>query len=326
MILNYLTNCKVLSTVTQEQDEEQWLKNRMQGIGGSDIGAICGVNKYMSPRLLYLIKTGQYEMPISKESKERMYWGRIHEPIIANEFAKRTNKIIQESPATLQHKDYPWAIANVDRFIVDEQGRPYGVLECKTADWRLNKDWEEGEIPRSYIYQIMWYLWITGLEYGAFAALIGGNKFYYYEVFRDDELLNNEIIPKADKFWNYHIKNMIEPELTGMEVDSNLVKEKYKDVVKNSEISLYTDEANELANFVFEKKKQLKQLEKEIEEASNKLKEMLKDKEIGYTVDRIIKWSPVTQTRIDTDKLRLEYPEVYEKVKKTITFRTFTVK
>jgi len=60
-VLKYLTNCNILSTVTQEEDEKEWLANRTNGIGGSDVGAICGVNQYSSPRLIYLKKTGQYQ-------------------------------------------------------------------------------------------------------------------------------------------------------------------------------------------------------------------------------------------------------------------------
>ena len=50
-VLKYLTNCNILSTVTQEEDEKGWLRNRTRGIGGSDVGAICGVNKWSSAKI-----------------------------------------------------------------------------------------------------------------------------------------------------------------------------------------------------------------------------------------------------------------------------------
>ena len=37
---------KVVSTLEMPHDE--WLRYRKKGIGGSDAGAICGVNKYRS--------------------------------------------------------------------------------------------------------------------------------------------------------------------------------------------------------------------------------------------------------------------------------------
>lgn len=326
-VLSYLSNCEVLSTVTQEQDEATWLANRSRGIGGSDIGIIMGVNKYSSPRLLYLKKTGQYDEGegISDESRERMYWGHILEPIVANEFEKRTGKKVVLSPATLRHKEHKHRLANIDRLIVDESGKPYGVLECKTADARMNRDWEEGEVPISYIYQLQWYLGITGLEYGAFAALIGGNKFHIIEVFRNDDLIE-EMCLAADTFWNYNIMNLVQPELSGNDADTDYIKDQYGNVVKDSEVTLAEEEWNKLAEIVVTGKQQIKLLEKTVEEASNKLKEKLQDTELGYTTDYTVKWSPRVQRRVDTEVLKTEFPDVYNKVAKQISYRVFTVK
>lgn len=328
-ILKYLTNCTILSTVTQEEDENEWLANRTKGIGGSDVGAICGVNKYSSARLVYLKKTGQYqdsEDEFSEAALERMHFGRLLEPIVANEYVRRTGNKVIVSPATLSHKDYPWAIANIDRLIVNDKGIPYGILECKTASEYMDEDWSEGNVPLSYLYQLNWYLWITGLEYGVIACLVGGNKFYHYETWKNDELLKNEIIPKVDRFWNYHVKNLIEPELTGTDVDSELVANENSEVTKGSEIVLEDETMNELAAIVKECRAKIKELEATEKEAANRLKEALKNNEIGYTKDYIIKWSPRSQSRIDIEKLKKKYPAVYADCLKQVNFRVFTVK
>lgn len=325
MILNYLTNCKVLSTVSQEADEETWLANRSKGIGGSEVGAICGVNKYSSPRLVYLKKTGQYDPEFSDASRERMYWGHVLEPVVASEFERRTGKKVVVSPATLQHKDHPWALANIDRFIVDDNGVPYGILECKTADSRMLDDWAEGDVPVSYIYQLTWYLLITGLKYGAFACLVGGNKFFYYEVYFNDDLAE-EIFQKANHFWNYNVKNAIEPDLIGNDADTEFVKEQHPDVDKNAEITLQDDEYNELAERIFHGKVKIKELEAEIDEAANRLKEKMGRNEIAYTTDHTIKWSARTANRVDTERLKVEFPDIYKKVIKASSYRVFTIK
>jgi putative phage-type endonuclease len=328
-VLKYFTNCSILSTVSQEEDEKEWLANRTKGIGGSDVGAICGVNKYSSARLIYLKKTGQYqdsEDEFSDAALERMHFGRMLEPIVANEYVRRTGNKVIVSPATLSHKDYPWAIANVDRLIVDDKGVPYGILECKTASEYMDEAWSEGDVPLSYLYQLNWYLWVTGLEYGVIACLVGGNKFYHYEVWRNDELLKDEIFPKVDKFWNYHVKNLIEPELSGTDADSESVANEYSEVIKGSEIVLEDETMNELAAIVKECKAKIKELEATEKEATNRLKDALKNNEIGYTKDYIIKWSPRSQSRIDIEKLKKKYPAVYADCVKQINFRVFTVK
>lgn len=330
--LKYLTNCKVYSTVRQEEDEDAWLKARTRGIGGSDIGAICGVSPFTSARQIYLNKTGQFteSMKPGAAAQERMHFGHLLEPIVADEFAAR--ELVEDKAhlklvnigATLQHKDYPWALANVDRLIVDTDGRPWGILECKTTSEYMNEEWESGEILQSYVYQLNWYLWILGLERGYFACLVGGNKFYIYPVYRNDDLINEVMLPAAKKFWNENVLALKEPEMQS--VDTDFVNQTYSDVVKNSELVMEDDTANDLAETVFNCKRQIKELTSIMEEAQNKLKDRLKENEIGYTKDYTIKWSPRSQKRVDNDKLKKEYPEVYQEVLKTISFRAMSVK
>lgn len=325
-MLSHLDNCRVLSTVSQEEDEEKWLENRGLGIGGSDVGAICGVNKWSSPRLVFLKKTGQYTETFSDEAKERMEWGHLLEPIVADKFAKKSGKNIAVCPATLAHKDFPWAIANIDRLIVDDHGVPYGVLECKTANFRLNEEWDDGEIPLSYVYQLMWYLWVTGLKYGAFACLVGTNKYHYYEVFINDELLESEIIPTVSAFWNDNVLKLTAPGLSGSEADSDFIKEMYAAVIPKSEISLTDTESNDLVEAIVYGKAEIKKLEAVVEEASNKLKERIGLKEVCFTKDYVVKWSPRTRTGVDSDILKVNFPHVFEQCKKVTHYRQMTIK
>lgn len=333
-LADQLTNCKVFSTVKQEEDEKAWLAARTHGIGGSDVGAICGVSPFTSARQIYLKKTGQYEDSTqqSDASKERMHFGHMLEPIVADEYARRelegTNLKLVDIDATMQHKDHTWALANIDRLIVEVQEdgteKPVGILECKTTSEYMNDEWESGEILQSYIYQLNWYLWILGLEKGAFACLVGGNKFYSYEVYRNDELLNDTIIPAAKSFWFDNVLALKEPEMQS--TDKEFANEMYSTVVKNSEIVFEDDESNKLAETVFNCKAKIKELTTIMEEAQNRLKDRLKENEIGYCKDYTVKWSPRCQSRVDNDLLKTNYPEVYEACKKKVEFRVMTVK
>ena len=333
-VLKYLPNCTIFSTVKQEDDEEGWLRNRTRGIGGSDVGAICGVSPFTSARQIYLNKTGQFQDSLkpNEASKDRMHFGHMLEPVVADEYALRSGEKIMVVDATLVHKDHPWALANIDRLIVEEVegpdgtmiNKPIGILECKTTSEYMNGEWESGEILTSYIYQLNWYLWILGLEKGAFACLVGGNKFYYYEVFRNDELLENTIIPAAKDFWFNNVLALKEPEMQA--TDTEFANGIYSAVVKNSEITLPDDVTNELARTVFDCKVKIKELEKIMSEAQNRIKDRLQENEIGYTKDFTIKWSPRAQMRVDTDKLKNDFPDVYQQVQKKIEFRAMTVK
>lgn len=327
--LKNFTNCNVLSTVSQEENEEQWLANRSLGVGGSDIGTICGVNNYSTARLLYFKKTGQYEdsdaFKFSETSLERMGWGHKLEPIVADEYMARTGNRIVICPATLQHKDFPWRLANVDRIIVDENEKPIGILEVKTTDSRMAKNWEEGEIPISYIYQLQWYLDILDLDFGAFATLVGGNQFVMIDVVRNKDLLA-EMNRAGDTFWNHNVKNMIEPEISGSEADGKFNKELYSEVEKGSEVTLAEEEDDELAAFIVEGKALIKATQKDVDMAIHKLQSKMMNSEIGHTNGHTLKWSPRMQQRLDSDKLKVEYPEIYDKCRKTLKFRVFSVK
>lgn len=325
-LLKYLPSVTIVSTVSQADDEKEWLAVRTKGIGGSDIGAICGVSPFTSARQVYFNKTGQFEEALKPGAAtvERMKWGHLLEPIVADEFASRTGKKLVEVGATFAHKDFPWMRANVDRLIVDDDGKPYGVLECKTTSEYNNEEWESGDILLSYIYQLNWYLHILDLEYGAFACLVGGNKFYYYDVFRNDELIGNTLLPAARHFWYENVLKLVEPELQA--TDTEYANTTYAKVEKNSELIMDGDVENELARTVVECKKQIKELTATMEEAQNRLKDRLQEHELGYTQDYTVKWSPRTQTRVDTEMLKRDFPEVYEKCKKLISFRVMQIK
>lgn len=325
-LLSHFTNCKLLSTIDQSQDEEAWLAVRTRGIGGSDIGAICGVSPFSSAKTVYFSKTGQYSDAVApnKGSIERMHFGHMLESVVADEYALRTGHKLIDLKATFVHKDYPWALANIDRLIVDENNKPIGILECKTTSEYNNSEWESGEILMSYIYQLNWYMWIMGIPYGAFACLVGGNKFYHYEVFRNDELIENTMFPAAKHFWFENVLKLVEPEMQA--TDSELAKNLFSEVVKGSEITLADDVTNDLADTVVKCKAKIKELESTMEEAQNRIKDRLKSNEIGYTKDFTIKWSPRSQVRVDTTKLKALYPEIYSAVQMKVDFRVMTIK
>lgn len=333
-IMRQLTNVKLVSTVSRHEDETEWLAVRTKGLGGSDIGAICGVSPFSSARQIYFSKTGQFEEALkpSAASIERMHFGHLLEPIVADEFARkeltaekgREGWKLIELDATVSHKDHSWMRANVDRLILDANGKVVGILECKTTSEYNDEAWASGEILMSYLYQLNWYMYILDIKWGAFACLVGGNKFYSYEVYRNDELLETEIIPKATDFWFNNVIALQEPELQSN--DTEFADTTYAAVEKNSEVVLEDEESNSLAATVMECNAKIKELEKIRDEAKNRLKDRLKDKEIGYCRDYTVKWSPRSQSRVDTLELKTTFPEVYQQCLKQTNYRVMTVK
>lgn len=298
-------------------DKLNWLKERQCGIGGSDVGAILGVNKYKTPFEVYLEKTE----PITeiKEQSESAYFGDIFEDIVAKEFEKRTGLKVRRDRKHYKHKDHPFMVANIDRKIVGENA----ILECKTANQYLLKEWEYEEIPASYLLQVQHYLAVTGADKGYIAVLIGGQKFIWKEVSKDDELI--QIIIQAEKdFWGL-VEAKTPPVLDGSSAAEKYLKEKYKEAEKNKSVELGFEYKDKIKNYL-EMKEQLKNFEIQVKELENQIKYEMGSAEYAYAPGYSLSWKNVLSNRVDSKKLKAEYPEVYEKVIKESNSRKFNVK
>jgi len=113
---------------SENMTKEEWQKWRNKGIGGSDASVICGINKYKSPVELWSEKAGI--MP-PREAGEAAYWGSVLEPIIRNEFTKRTGFEVQHEFYIIQHETIDYMIANIDGIVIKDTQRY--IFEAKTA-------------------------------------------------------------------------------------------------------------------------------------------------------------------------------------------------
>lgn len=298
-------------------DKLKWLKERQCGIGGSDVGAVLGVNKYKTPFEVYLEKTE----PITeiKEQSESAYFGDIFEDIVAKEFEKRTGFKVRRDRKHYKHKDYHFMVANIDRRIVGENA----ILECKTANQYLLKEWEDEEIPASYLLQVQHYLAVTGADRGYIAVLIGGQKFIWKEVSRDEELI--EIIIQAEKdFWGL-VEAKTPPALDGSSAAEKYLKEKYKEAEEDKTVELGFEYKDKIKSYL-EMKEQLKNFETQAKELENQIKFEMGNAEYAYAPGYNLSWKNVSSNRVDSKKLKAEYPEIYEKVIKEIVSRKFNIK
>lgn len=71
---------------------EEWLDNRLKGIGGSDAGSVLGMNKYKSAYALWCEKTGRIHKNIDNE---RMRFGRDAEAYGPNVGKKKLAKNVE---------------------------------------------------------------------------------------------------------------------------------------------------------------------------------------------------------------------------------------
>ncbi|MEH7342722.1 YqaJ viral recombinase family protein [Bacillus sp. JJ1532] len=305
-------------TLTVDMSREEWLKARKAGIGGSDAAAIAGLNKWKSPIGVYLDKTGQ--APDEDKAGEAAYWGNMMEDIVAQEFSKRTGLKVRRRNAILKHPEHHFMLANVDRLIV---GAREG-LECKTASEYLKDLWEGEEIPASYLLQCQHYMAVTGYVAWHIAVLIGGNKFVYKKVERDEELIQY-LIDIEKNFWEEHVLKQIPPAFDGSDASVDLLKTMYPESIPDTEISLPPD-TNTYLNALDQVNEELKELEDQKKEYENKIKALMGDNENAIVGDRLITWKSITSNRFDSKRFSAEYPELHNKYTKQSSYRRFAVK
>ncbi|NRT86734.1 YqaJ viral recombinase family protein [Clostridium beijerinckii] len=299
-------------------DKLQWLKERQKGIGGSDVGAIMGVNKWKSPFEVYVDKTE--EIREVKESGESSYFGNTLEEVVAREFSIRSGKKVRKDKRQLVHKIHEFMMGNIDRRIVGENS----LLECTTVNAFRAKEWDGEEIPPSHILQCQHYMEVLGADTCYIAALIGGQRFVYKEIKRDEELIS--MIVEAEKdFWFNHVQKRIPPKLDGSEAASKYLSKTFKSIDKTLEVNLkeeYKDKINEYLNI----KNQMKILDESLKVIENNLKNQLGNAEKGIVEKFQVIWKGVTSNRIDSKVLKEKYPEIYKEVCKQTMSRRFEIK
>lgn len=260
---------------------------------------------------------------IDNPQSESAYWGTVLEDVIAKEFQKRTALSVRKRNAILGHPQHNWAFANVDR-LIHCQKRGTGILEVKTASEYLKSEWEGNEVPASYLLQVQWYFFVTGLEWGYFAALIGGNKFVMKEIHRDEQLINY-MFQTASAFWHDNILKDVPPEFDGSEASSKLLKEMYPYAEDEENVAL-PQETDGYLSALDHVNKELDQLKKLKTNYENKVKSQIKSSSFGSTSNYIVSHKNVTSKRIDSKKLKEDFPDVYEQVTKDSSYRKFTFK
>ena len=289
---------------TANLPRKEWLNWRTSGIGGSDVSIIFGLNKFRSVYQLWLEKTGQV-IPVEEEN-DYTHFGTILEPIVKAEFTRRTGLKIRSRNAILQSEEYPFMLADLDG-VIYENGEMC-IFEAKTASTYKKEIWEEG-VPVEYQLQIQHYMAVTGAKKTYIAALVGGNQFFYYEVFRDEELINI-IIQVEKEFWQENVKQGIEPAPDGSEATTKYLNQKYSNSNGNA-VELPPD-ALDLCVSYENLSEQLKAVEKRRDAVANQLKAYLKENEVGIVGDRKISWKTISTTTFDKKRLETEKREIYE--------------
>ena len=304
---------KIVSTFNMEKQE--WLNYRKQGIGGSDAGAVCGLNPYKTAMEVYQDKVSSETEDFDNEA---MRQGRDFEDYVARRFTEVTGKKVRRANAMFCHETYPFMRADVDRMVVGEKAG----LECKTASPFLADKWQDGQVPMHYYIQCLHYMTVCDVDAWYIAVLIFGREFKYYRMERDEEMIADLIRIEQD-FWQNHVLKGQMPSPDGSKLADSVIAEYYKQTIAETiPLTGFNEKIKrrqELSEIIGKMDTEKRQIEQE-------LKLYLGEAEIAENEQYRVSWKAVHSNRLDEKRLKEEEPEIYEKYKKSVLSRRFTVK
>ena len=160
--------------IVKIEDHDTWIKERMNGIGGSESGSVIGVNPWCSNVQLWRYKMG-IEIPPDISDKPAVKFGKVAEEHIRELFRlDYPNMELDYHEYWVYRNDaHPWQFATLDGELTDETGRR-GILEIKTTTIQNKSQWDEWEngIPQRYYAQILHQLSATGWQFAILRAYI----------------------------------------------------------------------------------------------------------------------------------------------------------
>jgi len=188
-------------TLTARQKAE-----RLTGVGASEVLAALGKDPRCTPLVLYQRKTGESTAP-ELENDPRVHFGTLLEPVLRQEFARRSHLRVIQRRNTLRHPTAP-LVGHLDGWI---PARKCG-LEIKTADRYEADDFGEedtDQVPLRYFFQCSAYMAITGAAEWFLVVLIGGNDYRQYHLTRQPEL-EDMMLTAVHRFW-WHVEHASPP-------------------------------------------------------------------------------------------------------------------
>lgn len=317
-----LENIK-FTPVNQETESEKWAELRTTGIGGSDAGAIMGLNKYASPLTVYFSKKG---VDRDFNGNNATKWGHLLEDPIRQETAKELGVKIETIPGMYTSNDVPFMNANLDGIMEipdgnililgDSEFTGIGGHEIKTSS---NGDgFSDDEIPDSYYAQVQHYMAVMGFDWFVLTVFIlSSRKLKHYPIRRNEEFIE-ELIKTETEFWNNNVLADVPPAPMGLDSEDEYIKNlPMSEVIELDEATIeIIDEERKLDEQIKELTKRQKALKDEILMSLSRLSTSTVNAEKVLATGGTWKISYNTQTRKTVDSDSLKKAGLYEQYSK----------
>lgn len=195
-----------------EGGSEEWLEARTQGVGGSDIGTICGLNPWESAFALWAKRTGQ--IPDPELSGWSIRFGKAFEEPILGLWAEEHPEFDVFLTGTYVDREGV-LIANPDALAQHRESGEWVVVEVKTSrgSWR--------EVPPHYEAQVQHYMDVLGVKRACLVGVVGWD---WHESWIDyDEFQADAQRAAATRFMQ-HLRDVKKPEWDGSKATYEAVR------------------------------------------------------------------------------------------------------
>ena len=297
--------------------EEEFVAARGQGVGGSDAGTLCAMNKWKKTPELFLEKTGDTER---EKANIAMRVGSYMEPMIRELHLEHNDQVtLLDRVGTIRHKEYPFILANVDDIGVD----PFGscVIEYKNVSFFGSKGWADGNVPPQYWAQVQWYMGVLNshfegdeeFDHAYIVGLMSSKNLKIQLIQRDPEWFEQAVL-RARAFWSA-VQDRDMGYLLEIEDDPSL------DVVKaiyppenagtdTVELEAYVDDDIEMLEILYDRKADV---EEKIKFRQSRIARVIGDSSKGQTERYKVSWPAIQGRKRFSTKLFFESNPDFDK-------------
>ena len=310
---------------------EEWLELRKQSIGGSEIGAVLGMNPWQSAYSLWCERTGR---KAAFEGNLQTRIGTALEETIAKLFEETSGIKVQRTNFIWYNSDYPHMHASPDRLAVSGKTG----LEIKTTSAFNTSRFRGEDFPEQYYAQAVQYMAVLEYTQWFIAVLIGNHAMKIYQLVRDPEIPRPEwadgrlvvedgeltaLRDAAQAFWTC-LETDTPPGVDGSDATTEALEEVYPEAGEGAEpMTFFGRDA--LVDEWFSIKAQADALEDRKKEIRNILCADMGLAETGWCGEHKVTWKNQTRSTFDAKAAVKDHPEL-NRYYKTSTTRVFTIK
>lgn len=237
-----------LEVLASQEDREAWGAARLDGLGGSDISAICNENPY---RKAIDVFDDRMAGGTSWEGNERTLVGALLEAPILSWYAcgtptwpRRGGNRHAWRPPLVMRRDRPWHRGSADALVMDAEVARYSCetdwaamlalpwergAEVKTHGWhayRARYGNPEDPIPPDKRIQVAWYADLYEIPTWDLCMLADTHQRHQL-TYHHDQAFGADLLTIAEDWWLKHIVGGITPDADGSERYADHLRRKF---------------------------------------------------------------------------------------------------